>query len=68
MPHPQISAGNKIIAFAAIAARARRPVLETDGEKGTILLFTGIRYERMDDGDEHEAEDTRSERRDDIWA
>lgn len=35
----------KVLAFAAPGARARRPV-RADAERGAILLFTGVRYER----------------------
>lgn len=68
MPHPQTSPGDKIVAFAPVAARVRRPEVEADGERGTILLFTGIRYARMADADEADADEPRPDRRDDIWA
>ncbi len=69
MPHPQAIDASKIISFPAIGQRARRFTRIDDAERGTILLFTGVRYERMeDDADEagHEAEQTC--RRAEIWS
>ena len=51
MPQPHSDASATIIAFAPLATGARRPRdrPDDDGTRGTILLFTGIRYERLDD-------------------
>jgi hypothetical protein len=37
-----------IIPFPDALARPHRPALASDERKGVILLFTGVRYERMD--------------------
>ena len=70
MPHPHTSPGDKIIAFAPLHARAaKRPPVHTDGERGRILLFTGVRYERMKDPIETTRDEPlRLDLRDDIWA
>lgn len=38
--------GAKVLRFTATAARVRRPVEAEASERGTILFFTGVRYER----------------------
>jgi hypothetical protein len=60
-----------VVAFRPVASRFRREPREDrdDTERGTILLFTGVRYERMVDepvkSTEHHA---RPDRSDEIWA
>ncbi len=40
-----------IIAFPDASARRHRAPLAEGGPRGEILLFTGVRYERMDPAD-----------------
>ena len=69
MPHPQTSTGSKVIAFPPLGARENRASPPEDTERGTILLFTGVRYERFDEEVvELGAETSHSDRRDEIWA
>ena len=70
MPHPQTISVAQVIAFPPLAARVKRVVLQEDAERGRILLFTGVRYERMqDEADQAEHEDALVCRRDDeIWS
>jgi hypothetical protein len=69
MPHPQTTAGSTVIAFPPLGARGRRVAREEGSEPGTVLLFTGVRYERMDDdAGEAQADDVSDCRRDDIWS
>ena len=37
-----------IIAFPTLGLRPQRPELSPDEPRGEILLFTGVRYERLD--------------------
>jgi hypothetical protein len=37
-----------IIAFPDLASRPHRPMLPPDAPRGEILLFTGVRYERLE--------------------
>ena len=68
MPHPHISAGSKVISFPPLDAREKRVRSHSDEERGTILIFTGIRYERLeDDGAEPDGDDRPARRDDEIW-
>jgi hypothetical protein len=60
----------EVIAFPPVSARAKRAVAREDGERGRILLFTGVRYERLrDEPDEASHDDLRVCLRDDeIWS
>ena len=70
MPHPQTISNAQVIAFPPLAARAKRGSLREDAERGRILLFTGVRYERRaDEPEESGHDDLRACRRDDeIWS
>ena len=69
MPHPQTFTGSKVIAFPPLGTRENRVSRNDDTERGTILLFTGVRYERFDeDVVELGAETSHGDRRDEIWA
>jgi hypothetical protein len=69
MPHPQTVDGSKIITFPPLGERAKRVVQHEDAERGTILLFTGVRYERMDDDADEVGDDADlAGRRDEIWS
>ena len=48
MPQPQ-SAGATVLAFRPDAPRRRPERPEGDAGRGVVLLFTGIRYERIHD-------------------
>lgn len=37
----------RVVPFAAPQGRVRRPGVEETGARGAILLFTGVRYERI---------------------
>lgn len=39
----------QVIPWPGPERRSQRPALDTDGPKGRILLFLGVRYERHDD-------------------
>ena len=65
------SAGeDTVVAFRPPAFRTKRERPDDDAVRGTILLFTGVRYERMIDAAESQAprSDTRNSRDEDIWA
>jgi hypothetical protein len=47
MAQVQIAEPGKVVAFRPSAARTKRVESDRDG-RGTILLFTGVRYERME--------------------
>jgi hypothetical protein len=69
MPHPQILDATKIITFPPLGERGRRITRHDDAERGTILLFTGVRYERIeDDADEAVGDAVQPCRRDEIWS
>ncbi|NNM72663.1 hypothetical protein [Enterovirga aerilata] len=69
MPHPQTISVAEVIAFPPLSARAKRAALREDSERGTVLLFTGVRYERLRTQDEKEGGEERPSRRDDeIWS
>ena len=69
MPHPQTIAGSKVISFPPLGDRVKRIVREETAERGTILLFTGVRYQRIEDeADEADHETERARRRDDFWS
>ncbi len=71
MPHPQMVQEATVVAFRPVASRFRREPREDrdDTERGTILLFTGVRYERMVDAPADSVEqDARPDRSDEIWA
>ena len=69
MPHPQTNAGSTVIPFRPLGARERRAVRDEDRERGTVLLFTGVRYQRLDDtAVEVEADDLPCACRDEIWS
>ena len=42
--------GPTVIAFRPIPGRGERPTGRDGAERGTLLLFTGVRYERLVDG------------------
>ena len=44
----QTPSAGVIIAFPDLAARPARPALSADEPRGEILLFTGVRYERLE--------------------
>lgn len=44
----QARSAGVIIAFRAPSSRQPRPALRADEPRGEILLFTGVRYERLD--------------------
>ncbi len=69
MPHPQTISAAQVIAFPPLAARSARPAPPEDTERGRILLFTGVQYERPR-ADTSETGDgvIRSDRRDEIWS
>jgi len=53
-----------IIAFPDASARRLRAPLAEGGPRGEILLFTGVRYERMDSVDpSHLSDGTKRHRR-----
>jgi hypothetical protein len=59
----------KVIAFPPLAGRTRRPAPGEDAERGRILLFTGVQYERpQPEIGEAGDEVVRSDRRDEIWS
>jgi hypothetical protein len=62
--------GEKVVAFRPPAFRPRRERPADDAVRGRILLFTGVRYERMDDGAETSGSEPeiRVKRDDDVWA
>ena len=69
MPHPQAIDASKIISFPALGRRARRFTRIDDAERGTVLLFTGVRYERIeDDADEAGPEPDENCRRAEVWS
>jgi hypothetical protein len=69
MPHPQTIDASKVISFPPLGERVRRVVRGEDAERGTILLFTGVRYQRIeDDAEEPGHEAGRACRRDEIWS
>lgn len=39
----------RVLSFSASSRRQRRRAPSNEGQKGAILLFTGVRYERVDD-------------------
>jgi hypothetical protein len=47
MAQVQIAEAGKVVAFRPSAARTKRVSSDRSGE-ATILLFTGVRYERME--------------------
>lgn len=49
MLQAQTAPGGKVIAFRPQALGVRRDPDESGSERGRILLFTGVRYQRMDD-------------------
>ena len=56
MTQVQTIEGSVVLAFRPSPARARA-VAETPRETGTVLLFTGTRYERRPDAAEPAAQD-----------
>ena len=44
------SGGRNILAFGAAARPSRRRIEVRAGESGTVLLFTGVRYDRHANG------------------
>ena len=68
MPQLQTAGGEKVVAFRLPPTGAKRALSRESTERGTILLFTGVRYERQDDESKEEL-DLGSERRDaEIWS
>jgi hypothetical protein len=57
---PRDGVSSRIVAFPGSAPRRFRREVEPDAERGQILLFTGVRYERMP---EAETSPTRRRRR-----
>ncbi|MBV9076959.1 MAG: hypothetical protein JO048_05685 [Methylobacteriaceae bacterium] len=49
MAQMQMAEGGQVLAFQAANLRSRRPRTRDDGERGTVLLFTGVRYSRLTD-------------------
>ena len=68
MLQARTAGGEKVVAFRPPAFRPRRERPADDSVRGTILLFTGVRYERMDDAAETENQPDIRITRDDIWA
>ena len=65
MPLPQTIPAGKVIPLPTRGERASQRILRDDVERGRILLFTGVRYERMvEDADESVAELSGRPRRD----
>lgn len=42
-----VTSGGRVLPFNAAATRVRKRPLDSQASRGTILLFTGVRYERM---------------------
>jgi hypothetical protein len=69
MPHPQTISAAQVIAFPPLGARSARPAPPDDTERGRILLFTGVRYERPQPETGNAGDEVvRSDRRDEIWS
>lgn len=47
MARRQIAQTGKVIAFVPPPNRLRKGPETGDGERGVVLLFTGVRYERL---------------------
>ena len=47
MTQVQSSSGGTVVAFRSTGHKTRRPASQGEG-RGAILLFTGVRYDRMD--------------------
>lgn len=51
MPQAESAPASKVIAFRPSPSGFRRENHDGDAERGRILLFTGIRYQRMDEAE-----------------
>lgn len=67
MLQQQIAPGN-VIAFRALASRGPREPSSDDAERGRILLFTGVRYERLRPEEPAAEAEALATDVDDIWA
>lgn len=56
MPHVDMPTASTVIPFRPQAFGDRRERTVGDGERGRILLFTGIRYERLPEVSDDAAE------------
>lgn len=47
MAHLEPTPGGTVVAFRSTGSKSRRAAVPSGTERGAILLFTGIRYDRM---------------------